>query len=156
MASRAQKQTHKRQSAFNITERVPPAQERPHTGSDIPLLEWIVGAVGFLLVTSVIAFMLYHAVTEREALPDINLSVISVAPSRNGYVVTIKALNQGGSAAAGVVVEAELHKESKPLERSHVTIDYSPPGSQQQVGLFFTQDPRQFDLRVRALGYVEP
>jgi uncharacterized protein (TIGR02588 family) len=37
-----------------------------------------------------------------------------------------------------------------------MTLDYSPPGSEKQAGLFFTRDPRQFQLQVRALGYVEP
>jgi uncharacterized protein (TIGR02588 family) len=77
-------------------------------------------------------------------------------PIRSGYLVTVKTSNHGGSTAAAVVIQGELRRGSDVLEQSHVTLDYSPPSSANQVGLYFTRDPRQFDLQVRALGYVEP
>ena len=35
-------------------------------------------------------------------------------------------------------------------------LDYLPPHSKRRGGLFFTRDPRQFELQARAFGYEEP
>jgi uncharacterized protein (TIGR02588 family) len=124
--------------------------------ADIPPLEWIIGALGLVLLAGVILFLCYSAITVSHSPPDINVTVASVVQLRNGYLVLVKAVNYGGSTAAGVVVEGQLRDASHVLERSETTVDYSPPGSEKQAGLFFTRDPRRFQLQVRALGYVEP
>lgn len=133
-----------------------PAHDDLRASSDIPLLEWIIGGAGFLLITGVIAFLLFHAITGIDSPPDVNVSVVSIRQNRSGYLVTVKARNYGGSTAEGLVIEGELKQGSRVLERSHTTVDYSPPGSEKQAGLFFTRDPRQFDLQIRPLGYEDP
>jgi uncharacterized protein (TIGR02588 family) len=65
-------------------------------------------------------------------------------------------VNEGGQTAEGVDIEGELRTGIEPVERSRTTIDYLPPRSEKKAGLFFTRDPRQFDLQVRSLGYEEP
>jgi uncharacterized protein (TIGR02588 family) len=52
-------------------------------------------------------------------------------------------------------VEGELRKGEEQIELSHTEIDYAPAHAEKRGGLFFSQDPRQGDLRVRALGYEE-
>ena len=42
------------------------------------------------------------------------------------------------------------------MELSHTEIDYAPAHAEKLDGLFFSQDPRQDELRVRALGYEGP
>jgi uncharacterized protein (TIGR02588 family) len=157
MASRA-KDPARDESAYTIAEPAQDARPREErqASSDIPMSEWIVGAVGFLLVTGVIVFMLYHAITKIDSPPDVNVSVLSIRQNRSGYLVTVRARNYGGSTAEGLVIEGELKKGSQILERSHTTLDYAPPGSDKQAGLFFTRDPRQFELQLRPLGYEEP
>ena len=157
MAKRAQEKPSG-ENAYGIAE---PSQDAPASDglratSDIPLLEWIIGGVGFLLITSVIAFLLYHAITGIDSPPDVNVSIVSIQQNRSGYLVRVKARNDGGSTAEGVVIEGELKKGSQVLERSETTVDYSPPGSEKEFGLFFTRDPRQFELQIRALGYENP
>ncbi|HEX2228422.1 MAG TPA: TIGR02588 family protein [Candidatus Binatia bacterium] len=133
-----------------------PASDEVRGTSDIPLLEWIVGGVGFLLITSVIAFLLYHAITGMDSPPDVSVSIVAIRQNRSGYLVRVKARNDGGSTAEGVVIQGELKKGSQVLERSETTLDYSPPGSEKEFGLFFTRDPRQFELHIRPLGYEKP
>ena len=157
MATQAEQQAQEPEGAYDAEERAPNRDSYENrTTNDIPALEWIIGALGFVLVAGVIVFLFHHAITARQSPPEVEVSVVSVARTRNGYLVTVKALNRGGSTAAKVVLEALLRKEAEVLERSHTILDYSPPGSEKQAGLFFTRDPRQFELRVRALGYVEP
>jgi uncharacterized protein (TIGR02588 family) len=122
----------------------------------IPIWEWIVAAVGFILVAGVTGFLLFEALSGNRLPPDVKLSVASVIQTRNGYLVRINAVNQGGMTAEGVIVEAELRNGIEPLERSRTTIDYLPPRSEKRLGLFFTRDPGQFELQLRSLGYEEP
>jgi len=122
----------------------------------IPIWEWIVAGVGLVLVASVISFLIYEAFTGKRLPPDVKLSVDSVVEIRNGFLVRITAVNEGGMTAEGVIVEAELRSGTEPVERSRTTIDYLPPRSEKRAGLFFTRDPRQLDLQVRSLGYEEP
>ena len=122
----------------------------------IPIWEWIVAGVGLVLVASVIGFLIYEAFTGKRLPPDVKLSVDSVVEIRNGFLVRITAVNEGGMTAEGVIVEAELRSGTEPVERSRTTIVYLPPRSEKKAGLFFTRDPRQLDLQVRSLGYEEP
>jgi uncharacterized protein (TIGR02588 family) len=139
------------------------AVDEPRAGSlkqqennAIPIWEWIVAAIGFMLVAGVIGFLLYEALAGNRLPPDLKLSVDSVVQTRNGYLVKITAVNQGGTTAEGVDIEGELRRGTEPVERSQTTIDYLPPRSEKRAGLFFTRDPRQFDLQVRPFGYEEP
>jgi uncharacterized protein (TIGR02588 family) len=132
------------------------ASEKQQENNAIPIWEWIVAAVGFMLVAGVIGFLLYEAFSGNGLPPDVKLSVDSVVQTRNGYLVKITAVNEGGQTAEGVDIEGELRTETESLERSQTTIDYLPPGSKKRLGLFFTRDPRQFQLDVRSLGYEEP
>lgn len=76
---------------------------------------------------------------------------------QDGYLVQFNALNQGGSAAEGVVIEGQLTRGTESVvETSHTMVDYLPSHSELRGGLFFTHYPRQFDLQMRALGYEVP
>ena len=132
------------------------ASQKQQEKDAIPIWEWIVAGVGLVLVAGVIGFLIYEAFSGNRLPPDIKLSVDSVVQTPNGFLVTITAVNQGAITAEGVDVEGELRGGAEQLEQSRTTIDYLPPRSKKQAGLFFTRDPRQFELRVRPLGYEEP
>jgi uncharacterized protein (TIGR02588 family) len=152
-----QQHVQKHQAAYEIQERAPVSDRYENsTNSDIPALEWIIGTAGFVLVTALIVFLFYHAITQNQSPPDVVVSVTSITQIRSGYLVMVKTLNHGNSTAAEVGVQGELRNGPELLEQSHATLDYLPPYSEKSLGLFFTRDPRQFDLAVRALGYVEP
>jgi uncharacterized protein (TIGR02588 family) len=132
------------------------ASQKQQEKEAIPIWEWIVAGVGLLLVSGVIGFLLYEVFTGSRLPPDVRLSVESVDQTASGFLVRITAVNEGGTTAEGVIVEAELRSGTEPVERSRTTIDYLPPRSEKKAGLFFTRDPRQLDLQVRSLGYEEP
>ena len=132
------------------------ASQKQQEKDAIPIWEWIVAGVGLVLVAGVIGFLIYEAFSGNRLPPDIKLSVGSVVQTRNGFLVTVTAINQGGITAEGVDIEGELKRGTETIERSQTTIDYLPPRSNKKAGLFFTRDPRQFELQVRPLGYEEP
>jgi uncharacterized protein (TIGR02588 family) len=122
----------------------------------IPLLEWIVGGLGALLVAAAIADLVYNALTRGEAPPDFRVEAERVLDLPNAYLVQFRVFNQGGSAAAAVTIEGELVGPDGTAEVSEAVLDYLPPRSDREGGLLFASDPRAGALSLRAKGYVKP
>ncbi len=133
-----------------------PEKQEHQRKSHTPISEWIVASVGLILVVSAVSFLVYQAVMENLSSPDVIVQVESVMTLRSGYLVKIKIINYGDATAEGLIVEGELKKGEEQIELSHTEIDYAPAHAEKRGGLFFSQDPRQGELRVRALGYEEP
>jgi uncharacterized protein (TIGR02588 family) len=136
--------------------RVEAASRRRSAANAIPPAEWFVGALGFILVVGVLGFLLQGAVRDNNASPDVRLSVNGVVELRNGYLVRLTALNEGGRTAQGLTVEGELRSGADIVERSEAVIDFLPSRSRKRAGMFFSRDPRKFELKLRPLGYAEP
>jgi uncharacterized protein (TIGR02588 family) len=124
--------------------------------NDAPLWVWGIGLFGLALVLGSIVFMLYEALTGDTSLPDVTVQVESIEPSSSGFLVTFRAMNEGGSTAAGLTIEGTVRNGTESIETSTTTIEYLPSHSERKGGLFFTVDPRQYDLQLRAAGYEEP
>ena len=122
----------------------------------IPTLEWIIGGIGFVIIAGVLGFLLYTAISENHPAPDVKISVESIMQIRNGYLVRLTVTNEGGLTAEGVIVEGELRKGADVIERSETVIEFLPAHSKKRGGLFFSKDPKQYELTVRPLGYEEP
>ena len=52
-----------------------PGQAGKKPGAAIPLLEWIVGGLGAVLVGGATAFLVYHALTRDRTPPDVRVIV---------------------------------------------------------------------------------
>jgi uncharacterized protein (TIGR02588 family) len=100
--------------------------------------------------------MLYEAAAGDSSPPDVMVRVDSILTTRNGFLVTFQAVNEGGSTAEGLTVEGELRSGTDSLEMSNTTIEYVPSHSEREGGLFFTLDPRRYELQLRAKGYEKP
>ncbi len=122
----------------------------------IPVLEWIAAAVGFVLVSGAIGFVFYQALFFESKPPNISITIESVTPNDAGYLVAFKAANDGDKTAASVAIEGELKSGDESVEKSGVTIGYVPSYSETNGGLFFSKNPQEFDLKIRATGYQQP
>jgi uncharacterized protein (TIGR02588 family) len=122
----------------------------------VPPWEWAVALLGLVLVLGSMGFLAYQAVAGDDSPPDILIQANAIMPVRAGYLVQIQAINQGGSTAAELRIEGTLMGERGSVESSEAVIDYVPAHSHRNGGLFFTKDPRQFTLQLRATGYAEP
>jgi uncharacterized protein (TIGR02588 family) len=118
-----------------------------------PLLEWIVAAAGAILVAGAIGFMLYQAMTQNAAPPDFSFQVDSITPTAAGYLVKFQVENAGQETASEVVVEGELKSGAESVEKSSALFNYIPSHSRRAGGLFFTRNPQEFELQLRAAGY---
>lgn len=124
--------------------------------SGTPALEWVIAGLGLVLVIGAVGFMLYKAVWGETSPPEVLISAESVVQTQTGYLVKFRAYNQGGSTAEGVIIQGELRRGPESAESSQTTLEYLPSHSERKGGLFFKQDPRQFELQLKAFGYEEP
>ena len=123
---------------------------------DAPLWMWGIALLGLVLVLGSIVFMLYEAVTGDTSPPDVVVRVESIEDAGSGFLVMFRTINEGGSTAAGLTIEGTLMNGTENVETSNTTIEYLPSHSERKGGLFFTLDPRQYELELRATGYEEP
>ena len=124
--------------------------------NDAPLWMWSIAFLGLAMVAGSIGFMLYEAIAGERTPPDVVVHVDLILPARNGHLVKFRAVNEGGSTAEGVTVEGELMNGPNSIETSNTTLEYVPSHSMREGGLYFTLDPKQYELRVRAKGYEKP
>ena len=123
---------------------------------DAPWWMWCIAILGLALVTGSITFMLYEAAAGDSSPPDITLHVDATLQIRNGYLVKFRAVNEGGSTAEGVMVEGVLRNGTEVMETNNTVLEYVPAHSVREGGLFFTSDPRQYQMQLRAKGYENP
>jgi len=123
---------------------------------EAPPWMWSIGLLGLVCVLGSIGFMLFEAITGDSTPPDVSIEIQSMLPVQNGFLVEFRAINEGGRAAEGLNVEGELRDGTEIVETSDTTIEYLPSNSERQGGLFFSQDPRQYDLQLSARGYEVP
>jgi uncharacterized protein (TIGR02588 family) len=121
-----------------------------------PIWMWSIAVLGAALALGSIIFMLYEAAAGDPSPPDVTVTVESILQSRSGFLVKFRVLNEGGMTAEGLTVVGELMNGTERVEASDTTIEYVPSHSEREGGLFFTSDPRQYDLRLRAKGYEKP
>lgn len=123
---------------------------------ETPVWEWIIAAFGLILVVAATGTTLYRAVTEESTPPILEFSVEAIVPTANGYLVEFRVKNTGNQTAAGLAIEGELKRGEESVETSTATLAYAPANSQREGGLFFTKNPSDFELNIRASGYEKP
>jgi uncharacterized protein (TIGR02588 family) len=121
-------------------------------------IEWIVGSIGFVIVLGVVVFLIVQWFQVRvNPLPlSFSFRVISIDRAGDKHLVRFKVINQGSTTVAALLVEGSLLKGEKPIENSEANFDYVPSRSEREGGLFFANDPRAFQLTLRAKGYSLP
>ncbi len=124
-----------------------------------PLWERLMGVVGLIFLLAIAGYLAYEAMqpSTPAAVTVTTEGVLSIA---GGYLVEVRATNLGESTAATVAVEGTLRPPDdpggEPVATSIITFDYIPADATRRGGLFFVQDPAQYLLEVRALGYTDP
>src|SRR3546814_9767507 len=99
-------------------------ETEPRKGADTPLSEWLVAAIGVILVVGSIGFMAYSAVIGESTPPKVLIRQETVIPSGSGFLVTFKAYNKGEATAEAVTIEGTLSRRGSAIETSEVEIDY--------------------------------
>jgi len=121
-----------------------------------PLLEWLSAGVGLVLILATLGIVGSELFRADDTPPRFTIRTVSVEAIPGGFHMVVRVHNDGGSPAAGVVVEGELTPPSGPSETAEASFDFIADKSSREGGLYFETDPRQGEIRLRAKGYSEP
>ena len=124
--------------------------EKPSTA------EWVVGIFCALVVLAAVGYLFFEALTRPSLPPMVAVQVERVVPMRSGFLVEFRAINEGSSTAANLMVEGTLLQDTTTVEKSTATIDFVPAETEREGGLFFSRDPGAYRLEVRPTGYDRP
>lgn len=119
-------------------------------------LEWSVFAIGLVLVTSVLGYLIYDALTLGDAPP---IMVIQIGqPEQHGQqiVVPVAVTNQGDQPADGVIVEVTYDGEQEP-QQSQFEIAFLPRSATGEGWASFeTSSGAIGQFKARVIGYGKP
>lgn len=121
-----------------------------------PFLEWVFALIGLILVVGILGFLIYEISTDEGKPPSLNVKIEEIIPHDKVFLVKFSLENTGDETAADVTVEGEIKKGTESLEKGDVTVDYVPSHSEKKGGMFFTEDPRTGEFKIRAKGYNQP
>ncbi len=132
-------------------------KENQEKQKETPFWEWVIAAVGFVLVVGTIGFTFYRAATEEKTPPKLEVSYDPPVPNGDGYLVKFRVINSGNQTAAAVAVEGESKNEDGSTETSTATLTYAPANSERRGGLYFSKNSQPPSaLKLRITGYEEP
>lgn len=145
-----------RTAAKRPTPKTPARAASASAAKRTPLIEWLAAGVGLALILATLAVVGSELFRADESPPRFVVRAVAVEAVPGGFHMVVRVHNEGGSPAAGVVVEGELTPPAGPVETAEATFDFVPDHSSHDGGLYFESDPRQGELKLRAKGYAEP
>ncbi|MFB2879765.1 hypothetical protein [Floridanema aerugineum] len=120
-------------------------------------LEWVIFAVGLILVVSTLGYLIYDATTSSEAPPNIEVKLGEIQPQGQNFLVPVIATNKGEQTAETVQIEVVLEKDGKEAESAELQIQFLPRGAKRSGWVTFETDPRTVEkIKTRAVGFEKP
>lgn len=120
-------------------------------------LEWSVFAVGLVLISVLIGYLVYDAVTLGNDPPVINVELGTVEMQDSRYLVPVTLRNLGDETAAEVAVEVLLMNGDQEVEAAEFTTDFLPRRSTRKGWVTFQTDPATVEtIETHVLGYRIP
>lgn len=118
--------------------------------------EWLVAAIGLVLVLASLASLAWHGLQERADPPRPQIRLLDVQAQEGRFLVRVRVHNRGAATAAKLRVTAQLRRGGQLVEEREVEFDYLPGESSREAGLFFEQDPRGFEMVVAPASFQQP
>ena len=135
----------------------PRKQDGPGAGeAAVPLTEWVAAACGAVVMLATLACLGWLAIHERDGSVEPAVHVVTIDRRGERYHVRLRVENQGGAAAAGLRVQAQLRRGDTVVEEAEVEFDHVPAHAHRTAGMFFRNDPRQAALELSVRSYRQP
>ena len=131
-------------------------QEETGEREQTTAIQWLIGGASTLLVLLLLGFILYEAMKGTDLPPIISVRSEKIVLGNQGFVVQFAAKNSGGLTAKSVNIEGRLTEDGKEIEKSNATLSFVPSHAERHGGLFFSHDPRQYQLEIKPKGYDRP
>lgn len=119
-------------------------------------LEWIVFAVGLVLVAATLAYLVYAGLTTGSQPPSIEVRLGTPEQSSHNFIVPVTVINHGDKTAGGIRIEVLMESGGTQQERGELDVPFLPRRATRQGWVTFEHDPRAAQLKARVLGYEEP
>jgi uncharacterized protein (TIGR02588 family) len=119
-------------------------------------LEWIVFAVGLVLVAGTLAYLVYEGMTMGNSPPSLEVRLGTPEQRPHSFIVPVTVVNHGDKTAGGIRIEVLMESAGARQERGELDIPFLPRGATREGWVTFEQDPRSAQLKARVLGYEEP
>jgi uncharacterized protein (TIGR02588 family) len=133
------------------------ASSRGKSGpGETPLLEWLLGAVGVMLLLAAVSYLAYEGAANEDGPGEIVVSTTQIIETQSAYIVRFQAHNRGSATVGNLHMSARLSDGNREVEVAHVLIDYLPGRSTRQGGVYLRNDPRRYRLEIRPEGYQKP
>lgn len=130
---------------------LPQDKDSQATTDHIPLAEWIVAAIGGLLVIASFVFLAYRSVSELVP-PSFEFEIKDFNSIDQQSAVTVSVTNTGGKPVADLRVRA-TGPESASRE---VTVDYVPAKSSRKITFVFDPPTEASQLKFTIESFTEP
>jgi len=118
--------------------------------------EWVVFAVGLVLVAAALSYLVYEGATMGDAPPSIEVRLGAPEQRTHNFIVPVTLINHGDKTASGVKIEVVLESGGQETARSELDIPFLPRHATREGWVTFQQDPRTSELKARVLGYETP
>lgn len=130
---------------------------KPHRETGKPhWVEWLTGLVSAILIVAMLGWVGWEAVSEDDMAPEFGIEITARSAVEGGYRVEFDIINTATRTAAAVMVRGEMRDGDNVIEQADISFDYVPAQSKASGALFFTHDPDQAQLTIRAIGYTDP
>lgn len=119
---------------------------------NIPLAEWIVAAVGLLLVLVTFGYLAVRMLREQSP-PSFHAKIESVSDTGNQFLIKVVVENTGGTPVADLCMRAVFEDGQAAKE---VTLSYLPSHSDRRVGFVLDQRPTAEKTSFEFVSYTQP
>jgi uncharacterized protein (TIGR02588 family) len=119
-------------------------------------LEWVVFAIGLVLVLATLGFLVRQSIVAEGGPPEVVARLGEPRPSQGGYLVPVEVANRGQTTAEDVLVPIVLDLPDGKSEAAELTIAFLPRGSMREGWVSFRRDPRHGTLSLGAIGFEVP
>lgn len=124
--------------------------------SDKNWLEWLVFAVGALLVSATVGYLAYDALAVTPSPPKLEVRLGEPATTPDGFSVPVVVHNRGTKAAESVLVRVEKTAGGGETETAELTLDFLPGDASRRGAVIFTGDPASSKLSAQPVSFQQP
>ena len=119
-------------------------------------LEWVVFAIGLLLIAGIFGFLMYDALTLGDAPPTMAIQVGQPEQQGQHVIVPVTVTNHGDQPAEGVVIEV-IYEGEPEQQQAQFEIAFLPRSATGEGWASFQASSAEIgQFKARVIGYQKP